>query len=425
MSKNTIVHIDLGGSHITALAGIVLDSGELKILGEQTRASDDVKSGIVEKISGAAYKINETTKLLQNALRIDPITSVSITVNAKSMKQIPYTLKANIRKPVTEGMLKELEKECKQEIKNDKTNVSECIPFAYYMDGKRIADPIGQKGYNLRTDYNLIVCNSLVTETIERSIERTGIAVDYIHLGMEAIATAVLEEDDREKGCAIISFGSTTTTLAVYHEGVLQELMVVPFGGHNITKDIEELGISFSNAELLKCKTGSAMEELITKPVNVQIPNVDPTREPILISTKFLSTIINARLDEILEPILGQIDQIAYPLKAGIVITGGASKLKNLNEYLTKRTGLQVRTGSHAEWLSYDTDPKYKDPVYSQAIGAILLTDDKKKQKGEEEKVIQSRIPSKNIFTKAGLKFKEKMNDLFDYDDIEQEKNNQ
>ena len=84
MSKNTIVHIDMGGSRISALAGVVLND-ELKILGEQSRPSDDVKSGIVEKMTGAAYKINETTKLLQNALRIEPIASVSITVNAKSM----------------------------------------------------------------------------------------------------------------------------------------------------------------------------------------------------------------------------------------------------------------------------------------------------------------------------------------------------
>ena len=107
MSKNTIVHIDMGGSRISALAGVVLND-ELKILGEQSRPSDDVKSGIVEKMTGAAYKINETTKLLQNALRIEPIASVSITVNAKSMKQIPYTQKTTLRKPISEGMLKKL-----------------------------------------------------------------------------------------------------------------------------------------------------------------------------------------------------------------------------------------------------------------------------------------------------------------------------
>jgi len=360
MSKNTIVHIDMGGSHISALAGVV-ENDELRILGEQTRSSDDVKSGIVEKMTGAAYKINETTKLLQNALRMDPITSVSITVNAKTMKQIPYTQKTNLRKPITESLLNDLKEDCKQEFKNDKNDVIDCIPLAYYLDGKRIEEPVGQKGYNLRIDYNLIVCNPLVIENIERSIERTGLAVDYIHLGMEAQATAVLEEDDRNKGCAIISFGSTTTSIAVYCEGVLQELMVVPLGGYNITKDIEELGMSFENAELLKCKIGYALEDLVIKPVNVQIPHVNTNNEQIVISTKFLATIIESRLDEILEPILEKIDQIAFPLQAGIVLTGGASKLKHLSDYILNRTGFQVRMGSHAEWLSSDTNPKFKD----------------------------------------------------------------
>jgi len=425
MSKNTIIHIDLGGSRISAIAGVVMESGELKILGEQTRASDDVKSGIVEKMTGAAYKINETTKLLHNALRIEPITSVSITANAKTMKLQPYTLKKTIRKPITDDFLKEIKEECKQDVENDKTDVIECIPLAYYIDGQRITEPVGQKGYNLRVDYNLVIANPLVRENIERSIERTGIAVDYIHLGVEALATAVLEEEEREKGCAIISFGSTTTTLAVFCEGLLQELIVVPLGGYNITKDIEELGVTFANAEMLKCKTGCAMEELVTKPVNVQIPNANPDKDPVLISTRFLATIIEARLDEILEPILEKIDQIAYPLQSGIILTGGASKLKNLTEYIINRTGFQVRTGSHAEWLSDDTDKKFQDPSYSQAVGAILLTDDLKKQKGEQEKAIKSRIPSKNIFTKAGMKFKEKMNGLFDYDEMEKEQNEQ
>ena len=424
MSKNTIVHIDMGGSRISALAGVVLND-ELKILGEQSRPSDDVKSGIVEKMTGAAYKINETTKLLQNALRIEPIASVSITVNAKSMKQIPYTQKTTLRKPISEGMLKKLKEECKEEFKNDKTDVIDCIPLAYYLDGKRIEDPVGQKGYNFRIDYNLIVCHPLVIENIERSIERTGLAVDYIHLGMEAQATAVLEEDDRDNGCAILSFGSTTTSLAVYCEGHLQELMVVPLGGYNITKDIEELGMSFANAETLKCKIGCALEELVVKPVNVQIPHVNPNNDQIVISTKFLSTIIESRLDEILEPIFEKLEQVAFPLQTGIILTGGASKLKNLSDYITNRTGFPVRLGSHAEWLSADTDPKFKDPVYSQAVGAILLTDYLKKQKGEEEKVIKPRIPSKNLIIKATAIFKNKMTDLFDYDEMDRDQNDQ
>jgi len=424
MNKNTIVHVDLGGSRISALAGMVLESGALKILGEQSRTSDDVKCGIVEKMTGAAYKINETTKLLHNALHIDAVTSVSISLNAKSMKHFPYSVKEPIRKPITEEYLKELQKGSRNNVKTDTMDVIESIPLAYYIDGQRIIDPVGHKGSNLRADYNMIVCNQIVKENIERSIERTGLAVDYIHLGAEAMATAILDEDDRERGCAIIAFGATTTTLAVYCEGVLQELLVVPLGGYNITKDIQELGISFNNAELLKCKTGSALERLVAKPVNVKIPSADPNGEPVLISTQFLATIIESRLAEILDPILDHLDQIAYPLQAGIVITGGAAKLNNLIDFLVEKTGFPVRKGSHAEWLTDDTDPKFHDPSYSQTVGAILLTNELREDElAMSAKAIKPKIPSNGIFTKLGKKLNDGVQKLFEYDEIEKEKN--
>ena len=425
MNKSPLVYIDFGGSRISAIAGFVQDDHALKVLGEQLRLSDDVKSGIVEKMTGAAFKVNEITKLLQNSLKLEQISRVSISVYARTMKHYTYTLESQIFNLVTDKLLKDIEKKCKEDVENDKIYVFECIPLAYYIDGERVDNPTGKHGSNIRIDFNVIIGNYQVKESLERSIERTGIAVDYIHLGIEAVSTAILDDKNRDDGCAIIAFGATTTTLGVYCEGMLQELCVIPLGGMNITKDIQELGVSFQNAELLKCKTGCAMEKMVTKPINVQIPNENPHGEPVKISTLFLATIIESRLEEMLEPIFQQIDSIPYPLHSGIVITGGAAKLKFLTEFIAEKTGFQVRIGNHTEWLSEDTDEKFFDPSYSQAVGALLLSNELiQKQVEIQQAAIKPKLPN-NFIKKMANKINIGMESLFKYDDMEKEQNEQ
>ena len=422
MSNKAIVYVDFGGSHVSAIAGFVQNDHALKILGEQSRMGDDVKSGVVEKITGAAFKVNETIKLLKNSLKWkDQISLVSISINAKSMKHHTVSLEKRIHNIVTEKLLKDMEAESRVEIKTDNVVVFKSIPLSYYIDGQLVENPIGLRGQNLRIDYNLIIGHYLVKETLERTIERTGIGVDYIHLGMDAIATAILDDRDKEDGCAVINFGATTTTLGVYCGGKLQELFVVPLGGLNITKDIQELGISFNNAETLKCKTGSALESMVTEPLNIQIPHVNPNEPKVRVSTTFLAVIIESRLEEMLAPLFKQIDTIPYPLHSGIVITGGASKLKNLCEFIEEKTGFQVRMGNHADWLSEDTDPKFYDPGYSQAVGSILMSNDlyELNQTETNKAAIGIKIPGKKLLSALTKGFSTGMESLFKYDEME------
>ena len=414
-----IVHFDLGGSKISALAGIVDENGALTVLGEEKHSTDDIKSGVIEKVTSVAYKVNELSKLLQNSLRIEPVKMVSLSISPRSMRQSFKTINRAIERRVTQDFLNKIRNELKAEINSDKVYVYEIEALEYFIDGKPIEEPIGRSGSNLRVDYRIITGNIQVQESTERCFERTGIEVDYIHLGIEATATVSLEDDDRKNGCALIAFGATTTTLAIYNEGTLQDLLIVPFGGLNITKDIQELGISFENAELLKTKKGSALESLVKSPINIKAPAEDPEKQHVLISTAFLATIIEARLSEMMEPIFDVINQITYRLQNGIVITGGASKLNNLKEFITEKTGFQVRDGNHSEWLTEETDEKFLQPEYAQAIGAMLLSHDKNEEKLKNDLAGNDPKIKRKILDKLADKFNKGMGDLFAYDEIE------
>ena len=418
MISTKLIVIDFGSSRISAMAAEVLADGALKILSEESKSSDDVKWGIVEKPTGASFKVSELMKLLKNSSKLADISQVSVSVGAKSMKQIAVSVSRFVGKPnlVTESLLSDLSDECEKKAQRPDTTIFDITPISYLLDGKSMDDPIGHHANQIMARYHVVFGNSTIKTELERCFDRTGIVLEYTPLAVESLSTVLLEDSDREVGCALINFGATTTTLAVYHEGALQQLLVIPLGAKNITKDIQELGISEAHAERLKCLKGFAMERMVEDPMYVQIPSVEDVNVPVRISTKFLSTIIEARLDEILQPVFEAISRLPFTLEEGIVITGGGSKLSGIIEFITERAGVYARFGDHSEWLAEDTPERFFDPEYAQAIGTILLTHEYRKDHPVEITVAEPDKKPKLSKKKFGEKFTERIFDFFNDD---------
>lgn len=409
-SNKQFIAIDLGSSSISAMAAEMQADGALRILGLESKISDDVKHGIVEQRTGASSKVIELKKLLQNSSKIQDISMVSVGVGAKSMKLMPFSVTRFILNPnyVTDTLLEEMTEECKRNFQLSNFAVFDIIPVSYYLDGVCMDEPAGQAGSQIKGNYNVVVGNPLVTENLGGFIDRTGLVLEYSPLAVEALSTVLLDDKEREDGCALINLGGTTTTLAVFSEGVMQQLLVVPLGAKNITKDIQELGISEANAERLKCLKGCALESLVEDPIYVQIPSILEAQQPVKISTKFLATIIEARLDETLQPIFDVINKLPFELEAGIVITGGGSKLNNMVDYMNEKTNIYTRFGDHSDWLADHTDEKYFDPCYAQLVGTVLLTDEYRKEhpieETENEPEKKPKLPKKKIAEKITQK---------------------
>lgn len=381
MEKNMKhVVIDMGSSRISVMAAEVLDNGQVRILSEESKRSEEVKYGFVEQPSKAAFTINELTRLLQNSARLGEIKRLCVSVNAKTMRQVPLRITRSLGfgRVVTRSLVDEMDEECYARINQPNVEIYDVIPMYYELDGTRTDDPIGRKGAELAGVYNLIVGNADIKTELERCFARTGNVVldDFMPLGVEALAQVLLDDEEREAGCALVNFGATTTTLALYAESSLQRLLVVPLGGKNITWDIRELGISEANAERLKCLKGSALKSMVTAPVRIQIPSSEAGASPVKVDTDFLATIIEMRLTEMMQPIFKELQETPFSLKAGIVLSGGGSKLQALAEFMEEKTGLPVRFGDHSAWLSDDTDERFSDPAYAQSVGTVLLLHD-------------------------------------------------
>jgi len=418
MISNKLIAIDFGSTRISAMAAEVMENGAVKIYSDESKISDDVKWGIVEKPTGASFKVTELLKLLKNSAKLANIDAISVGVGAKSMKQVSVSVSRFVGKPnsVTNDLLLEMEEECKKKVSKSDITIFEIIPVSYVVDGERIDDPVGQSAIQITADYNVIYGNSIIKSEIERCFDRTGgVILEYTPLAVEALSTVLLEEEEKKIGCALINFGATTTTLAVYNDEVLQNLLVVPLGAKNITKDIQELGISETNAERLKCLKGCALESMVVEPMYIQIASEEAGQPAVKISTKFLATIIEARLEEIMQPIVDVINKLSFNLDAGIVITGGGAKLNNIIEFIADKTGFYPRIGDHSEWLAYGTPEKFHNPEYAQLIGTILLTHEYRKENPFEVTAAkpekEPKIKKKNIGDRISNRFFEFFND--------------
>ena len=201
--------------------------------------------------------------------------------------------------------------------------------------------------------------------------------MDGITLEPLASANAVLSQEEKEAGVALIDIGGGTTDLAVFKDGIIRHTAVIPFGGNVITEDIKEgCSIIEKQAELLKIKFGSAWPGENKENEIVSIPGLRG-RDPKEITLKNLSKIIHARVVEIIEQVYVEIKNYGHEeqkkkLIAGIVLTGGGSQLKHLKQLVEYITGMDTRVGYPNEHLAGDSDSDITSPMYATAVGLVM-----------------------------------------------------
>lgn len=377
MEVKPLVALDFAATGIRAIAAELLENKSIRILSDEHRKVDGIKNGIIGQASGTAFNVSAVLKELQNSAGLhQPIREMSAAVGGKGMKVIPFSVEQRFRKrtEITAELIDKMAHTCEEDFKQPGIAVYDVVPIRYLVDGREMEKPEGQKANLIVGEYHLITGSEQIKVNLQKCMERIyQTDIDYMPVAAEAFSRAVCSDEEREEGCAVINFGHSSTTLAVYRDEILQNLMVVPLGGQHITHDIAETGISEASAEKLKCLKGVCMKHLIEKPVNIKIANRDPEKQPVILTDQFLALIIEARLDEILEPIFKELKSRQRELPHGIVLTGGGSRLGKLQEYVELRTDIYTRYGDHSIWLSADSDPRFASPEYSQLIGTLLL----------------------------------------------------
>ena len=240
------------------------------------------------------------------------------------------------------------------------------LPQDFKVDGQaEIKEPIGMYGGRLEANFHVVVGQISSIRNIGRCIKSAGLELNEVTLEPLASANAVLSQEEKEAGVALIDIGGGTTDLAIFKDGIIRHTAVIPFGGNIITEDIKDgCSIIEKQAELLKVKFGSAWPGENKDNEIVSIPGLRG-REPKEISLKNLSKIIHYRAVEIIEQVFLEIKNYGHEEKrkkliAGIVLTGGGKVANGAREILEH---LNIKEVNVDEYLSQS----YDEPVFVNA----------------------------------------------------------
>ncbi len=379
MEKEFIGAIDIGTTKIVAIIGRKNTDGKLKILGMGTTPSMGVKRGVVLNMEETANSIRKAVEKAEEEANLKFKKDVYVGIagqHIKSIRNRGYKNRDSYDDEITQEHVTELIEDMYKIPIEAGEEIIHVIPQSYIVDNETgIKNPIGMSGKRLEADFHIVIGHVSSARNIQRCVKRVGLNVKSLILEPIASSAAVLSEDEKEAGVALVDIGGGTTDIAVFYDKIIRHTAVVPFGGNVVTADIKEgCAILQRQAEALKKQFGSCISENVDENNYVTVPGISG-RESKEISFKSLSYIIEARIEEIIEIILYEIENSGFieKLSAGLVITGGGSLLKELPELLKYRTGLDVRIGYPGKNLSDDNE-EINHTKYSTSIGLILAS---------------------------------------------------
>ena len=252
-------------------------------------------------------------------------------------------------------------------------DILDVAPQEYKIGNNLQADPVGVAGSHIEGRFLNIVARASIKKNLERCFEQAKIEIADLLISPLVTANAVLSESERRSGCALIDFGADTTTISVYKNNILRFLTVLPLGGNSITRDITSMQMEEEEAERLKITFGNVMyeEEESEEAATCQLEDGSRTVE-----LQALNNIIEARAEEIITNVWNQIQLSGYDdkLLSGIIITGGAANLKNLDTMLRKRSKIEkIRTArSIRNTIQTDSDLIKKDGTQNTLFGLLF-----------------------------------------------------
>ncbi|MGB0255645.1 MAG: cell division protein FtsA [Flavobacteriaceae bacterium] len=398
MEKSAVsVGLDIGTTKIVAMVGVENEFGKVEILGVGKSKSLGVHRGVVNNITQTIQSIQQAVEEAKVASGED-IQDVVVGIagqHIRSLQHSDYITRANPEKVINQDDIDQLIQQVYKLVMLPGEEIIHVLPQEYKVDGQaEIKEPIGMYGGRLEANFHVVVGQVHSIKNIGRCVVSANLKLANITLEPLASSDAVLSQEEKEAGVALIDIGGGTTDLAIFKDGIIRHTAVIPFGGNIITEDIKEgCSIIEKQAELLKVKFGSAWPGENRDTEIVSIPGLRG-RDPKEISLKTLSKIINARVIEIIEQVFLEIKNYGHTVQkkkliAGIVLTGGGSQLKHLKQLVEYITGMDTRIGFPGEHLAGETSTSNTSPMYATAVGLLM----KALERPSEELIEEDALP--------------------------------
>jgi len=374
--QNISVGIDIGSTKVVVCIGKIEDNNTIDIIGVGESVNQGIRRGVIEDIDETVSAI---TAALVEAERMSGHTINNATVGISGPNIESEISKGVIAITRPDGMITEPDVsrvlDAAKAISN-KPNRSliHVIPLNFTIDGTEIVkNPIGMSGVRLETNTSMISASVNAIRSLERAITQAGIEPNDPVFSPLATAKVLLSKKQMEIGVILIDIGANTSSYVVYEESNLVKCGVIPIGSAHITNDIAiGLRTRLEIAELIKIKYGYAIPDKIGSEEQIDLSKLDKN-ETERVSLKYVSEIIEARLNEILLMVRDNLSNIDRDgtLPSGIVFTGGGAKIDGLVELAKNTMHLPAQIGYPQIEFSGLID-KLDDPVYATSMGLML-----------------------------------------------------
>lgn len=401
-----VAGLDIGTTKIACIIAECDDSGQLKIMGVGVAPSLGLRKGVVVNIEKTVQGIKRAVRDAELMAGYD-IEEVYVGIageHIKSFNQSGAVAVQGDNGEISDDDVKRVVESASAIPNLREREIIDVVPQYFVVDDQGgIKDPRGISGVRLEAYVHIITCAVTSAQNVNKSVERAGLRVKQIVLEPYASSFAVLEQDEKEIGVALIDMGGGTTDVAIYIDGYLTQTSVVGLGGEYVTKDIA-MGIStpLEKAEEIKKRYGSADPEQVRAGDDFPVPGVGG-REERQVSREVLTTIIEPRVEEILALAFREIEQSGCRdrLGAGIVLTGGGSLLEGVSKVAERVFELPVKLGVPCGFTGL-TDI-VRSPIHATGIGLCLYGF---QHEDSETAPIEKGI-SMNSFRNAFERFKE------------------
>ncbi len=400
-SREITVALDIGTTKICAVAGRRNEYDKVEIVGVGTVPSEGVSRGVVSNIDKTVKSIKEAVEVAERNAGIK-FHNIHVGIAGQHIKSLHHRgllVRSDMNSEISQEDIDKLVNDMHRLVLPPGDKILHVIPQEYSVDDEQdIIDPVGMSGIRLEANFHIITGQISASKNIMRCVEKVGLNVQDVTLEPIASASAVLSDEEREAGVALVDIGGGTTDITIFKDGLIRHTAVIPFGGNVITKDIQEgCTVMHDQAEKLKVRFGSALADEIYDNRIITIPGFRG-REHKEITEKNLARIIQARVEEIFDYVFWEIRRSGFEKKliAGMVLTGGGSLLKNVNLLAEYHTGLTCRIGQPIEHLAHGYNSSLASPIYATGIGLLIHAINNKEIKNDIE-VILSENPEARI----------------------------
>ena len=383
--KDLIVGLDIGTSKVVAIVGEITPDNQIEIIGIGSHPSRGLKKGVVVNIESTVQSIQRAVEEaeLMAGCRIHSVYAGIAGSHIRSLNS--HGIVAISDREVSASDVERVVEAARAVAIPADQKILHVLPQEFIIDNQEgIREPIGMSGVRLEAKVHIVTGAVSAAQNIIKCVRRCGLEVDEVILEQLASSYAVLTDDEKELGVCLVDIGGGTTDIAVFCEGAIRHTAVIPIAGDQVTNDIAvALRTPTQFAEEIKIKYACALTQLALADETIEVPGVGdrPSRR---LARQTLAEVVEPRLEELFTLIQAELRRSGFEdlMAAGVVLTGGSSKIEGAVELAEEIFHMPVRLGV----------PQYvvglvdvvRNPIHATGVG-LLLFGQQQKQSGKSE----------------------------------------